>query len=72
MEMESVHVLKGEYGREEACVRGQSVVVQVVIPSNTRTWGCLKLNYHPSAQKHKYSRPPQDGRQLVNENNIKK
>ena len=46
---ESVHVLKGEYGREEACVRGVSVVVQVVVPSNTRTWSCLKLNYQPSA-----------------------
>ena len=49
MVMESVRVLKGEYGREEACVRGVSVVVQVVVPSNTRTWGCLKLNYQPSA-----------------------
>ena len=49
MVMESVRVLKGEYGREEACVRGVSVVVQVVVPSNTRTWGCLKLNCHPSA-----------------------
>ena len=49
MVMESVCVLKGEYGCEEACVRGVNVVVQVVVPSSTRTWGCLKLNCHPSA-----------------------
>ena len=49
MVMESVCVLTGEYGRKEAYIRGYSVVVQVVIPSNTRTWGCLKLNCHPSA-----------------------
>ncbi len=42
-------MLKGEYGREEACVRGVNVVVQGVVPSNTRMWGCIKLNYHPSA-----------------------
>ena len=65
-------VFKDVSEREEACVRGQSVVVQVVIPSKTRTWSCLKLIYQPSAQKQKYSRPPQDGRQLVNENSIKK
>jgi hypothetical protein len=38
-------VIVGVYVREEACVKGVSVMVQVVVLSNTHTWDCPKLDH---------------------------